>query len=101
MKIKKGDNVVVISGKDRGKSGTVLTAFPKKDLVLVEGVGMVKKHQRGRRVGQAGQIIERATPVHVSNVALKDAKTKKASRVGYTIDGDKKVRVTKASGSKV
>jgi large subunit ribosomal protein L24 len=101
MKIKKGDNVVVISGKDRGKSGTVLAAYPKKDLVLVEGVGIVKKHQRGLRRGQAGQIIERAMPIHASNVALKDAKTKKASRVGYMIDGDKKVRVTKASGSKV
>lgn len=68
MKIKKGDLVVVIAGKDRGKSGTVLTAFPKKDQVLVEGVGIITKHQKPTRRGQAGQIVNRSTPIHVSNV---------------------------------
>jgi len=101
MKIKKGDTIVVIAGKDRGKSGTVLFAYPKKEQVLVDGVGLVKKHQRGRRVGQAGQIIERPSPVHVSNVSIVDPKTKKPSRVGYTMDGGTKTRISRASGEKV
>lgn len=92
---------MVIAGKDRGKSGAVLAAFPKKDRVLVEGVGMVKKHQKSRRRGQAGQIVDRPTPVHVSNVAVKEAKTGKASRVGYRIEEGKKVRISKKSGAKI
>lgn len=101
MKIKKGDTVIVIAGKDRTKSGTVLRAFPKKGQVLVEGIGMVKKHQKSRRRGQAGQIVDRPTPVHVSNVAIKDGQTNKPSRVGYTTVENKKVRVSKASGEKL
>ena len=92
---------MVIAGKDRGRSGTVLAAFPKKDRVLVEGVGMIKKHQKSNRRGQAGQIIDRPTPVHVSNVAIKDAKTNKPSRIGYMMIEDKKARVSKASGVKL
>lgn len=99
MKIKQGDTVYITTGKDRGKTGTVLRAFPKKEQVVVEGVGVVKKHRRGRRVGQAGQIVEHPTPVHVSNVALKDPKTGKASRVGYVTKDGKKVRVSKKSGT--
>lgn len=99
MKIKKGDTVLVIAGKDRGKSGKVLMALPKKERVVVEGVGIVKKHQKSRRRGQQGQIIERPTPVHVSNVAIADGKTGKPSRVGYHIDAGKKVRIAKKSGA--
>jgi len=101
MKIKKGDSVVVIAGKDRGKSGTVLEAYPKKDRVLVEGINVVKKHQKARRQGGVGQIIDKAIPMHVSNVALKDAKTSKASRIGYRIEDGKKVRISKKSNAKV
>jgi large subunit ribosomal protein L24 len=101
MKIKKGDNIIVIAGKDRGKSGAVLTAFPKKDMVLVAGIGMIKKHQKSTRRGQAGQIVNRPTPIHVSNVAIKDSKTSKPSRIGYTMFENKKVRVSKASGTKI
>jgi large subunit ribosomal protein L24 len=69
MKIKKGDTVTVITGKDKGKSGTVTQAFPKKDLVLIEGINVKKKHQRPTgRGAKKGQIIEKAFPVHVSNV---------------------------------
>lgn len=100
MKIHKGDNVVVIAGKDRGKSGTVVRAFPKKDLVLIDGVNVLKRHQRSRRQGQRGQILERATPIHVSNVAVKDAKGK-PSRVGFEITGQKKSRIAKKSGTKL
>ncbi len=101
MKIKKGDTVIVITGKDRGKSGAVLTAFPKKDRVLVAGVGMIKKHQKSTRRGQAGQIVDRPTPVHVSNVAIKDPKTQKPARVGYSTVENKKVRIAKQSGGKL
>ncbi len=101
MKIRKGDSVVVIAGKDRGKSGTVLAMLPKKNRAVVEGVNVVKKHQRARRQGQQGQIIDKTLPIHISNIAIKDAKTGKASRVGYSIDGDKKVRITRKSGTKV
>jgi large subunit ribosomal protein L24 len=68
MKIKKGDKVTVITGKDKGKSGPVLRAFPKLSLVLVEGVNKKKVHQRPRKHGEKGKIVEHAMPVHVSNV---------------------------------
>ncbi|MCA9364208.1 50S ribosomal protein L24 [Candidatus Kaiserbacteria bacterium] len=103
MKIKKGDNVVVIAGKDRGKTGTVVRAFPKKEQVLVDGVNVAHRHQKSRRRGQQGQIIEKAMPVHVSNVALKDGKRGAPGRVGYMIEGEasKKVRITRPSGEKI
>jgi len=105
MKVKKGDNIIVTAGKDRGKSGTVLRAFPKKDQVLVDGINMATHHEKSRRRGQQGQIIKKPTPIHISNVALQDAKTKKPGRVGYSFEGEgekvKKVRVTRPSGEKV
>jgi large subunit ribosomal protein L24 len=100
MKIKKGDNVLVTTGKDKGKSGAVLRAFPVREQVLVEGINIVKKHQRGRRAGQGGQIVERAMPIHVSNVSIKD-KEGKPTRVGYRIEDGKKVRIAKKSGAKL
>lgn len=69
MHVKKGDTVKILAGRDRGKSGTLLAAFPKRGRVLVEGVNKVKKHERPRKAGQKGQIIERAMPIHISNVA--------------------------------
>lgn len=101
MKVKKGDTVVVIAGKDRGKSGTIVRVYPKKDQVLVEGVNMAKKHEKARRAGQRGQILERAVPVHVSNVALKDPKSGKPTRLKMVIDGEKKTRTAVKSGAKV
>ncbi|OHA18839.1 MAG: 50S ribosomal protein L24 [Candidatus Taylorbacteria bacterium RIFCSPHIGHO2_02_FULL_47_18] len=70
MKIHKGDIVKILAGRDRGKSGKVLEAFPKKERVLVEGVNKVKKHERPRKANQKGQVVERAMPIHISNVAL-------------------------------
>lgn len=101
MKVRKGDNVIVIAGKDRGKQGSVVRAFPKKDMVLIDGVNVMKRHQRARRQGASGQIIERPFPIHASNVALKDAKTGKAVRVGYKVEDDKKTRVSHKTGSKL
>jgi len=105
MKIKKGDSIIVIAGKDRGKTGTVAKTFPKSDKVLVDDVNVVKKHQKGGRKGQSGQIIEKPTPIHVSNVALQDKKTNKAVRIGYKFEGEgdkmKKIRVARPSGEAI
>lgn len=98
MKIKKGDNVVVITGKDKGKKSSVLRAFPVQHKVLIEGLNMLKRHKRGMRANQKGQILDIAHPIHVSNVMAIDPKTEKATRVGYKIEGEKKVRVAQKSG---
>ncbi len=100
MKIKKGDTVIVRRGKEKGKEGTVIRAFPKKNEVLVEGVHVVTRHQKARRRGSKGELVHKPMPVPVSVVALKDGKTGKPSRVGYKIEGGKKVRVSKKSGEK-
>lgn len=70
MKIKKNDNIIVIAGKDKGKKGKVVRAFPKKDMILVEGVNVKKRHTKARRTGQVGSIVEMAAAIHVSNVKL-------------------------------
>ena len=101
MKIKKDDNVIVVAGKDKGKSGKVIKAIPSSDKVVIEGVNIKKKHMRPRKSGQKGQIVEIAAPVHVSNVMIKDPKTGKPSRIGMKTIGDKKVRISKKSGEEI
>ena len=102
MKIKKDDNVIVTTGKDKGKTGKVVHALPRENRVVVEGVNVRKVHQKPRQSGQKGQIVEITMPVDVSNVAFVDPKTKKATRIGFSIDEKgKKARITKASGAKV
>jgi len=96
-KIKKGDKVVVLAGKDRGAEGEVVQVMPKADRVVVRGINMIKKHQR-QTPQQEGGIITREASIHVSNVALKDPSTGKPTRVGFKIEDGKKVRVAKASG---
>jgi large subunit ribosomal protein L24 len=98
-KIKQNDNVIVITGKDNGKTGKVIRVF-KDDTVLVEGINMKKKHVRKDQTGK-GQIIEMAFPLHISNIAIVDPKTKKASRVGYKMVDKQKVRIAKASGQEI
>lgn len=98
MKIKKGDEVVVISGKYKGVKGKVLQALPAESRVVVEGVNRHKWHIKPTQE-KPGQIIDREAPVHVSNVALVDPKTKKATRVGYKLEKGVKVRVAKKSGA--
>ncbi len=99
MKIKKNDEVIVISGKYKGVKGKVLAAYPEKCKVLVEGVNRVKKHIKPTQE-KPGHIQETETPIHVSNVALLDPKTKKPTRVGYSkSDKGAKVRVAKKSGT--
>ena len=101
MKIKKGDNVVVISGKDKGKTGAVLKSFPRENRVLVEGVNIKIIHQRPGKNIQKGQKIEKAMPMNVSNVMIVDPKTKKQTRVKFSIEKGKKTRITAKSGSKL
>ena len=100
MKIKKGDEVIVISGKYKGAKGKVLEACPSESRVVVEGINRHKWHVKPTQE-QPGHIVDREAPIHVSNVALVDPKTKKATRVGYKIDGDKKVRIAKKSGAEL
>ncbi len=102
MKIKKGDTVIVTTGKDRGKEGKVLRAFPKKSEVLVEGVHIVQRHKKSTKRGSQGQIVSKPMPFPAANVSLKDSKKGKPTRVGYTTDDKgKKVRVMRKSGEKV
>ena len=101
MKIKKGDNVIVISGKDKGKTGKVIRAFPREDRVIVEGVNIKKKHQRPTKSNQKGQIIDKTLPVHVSNVQLLDPETKKPTRIGKKLVKGVYVRFAKKSGAEL
>ena len=106
MKIKKGDHVVVTAGKDKGATGTVIAAYPDKNKVLVQGVNMIKINKKvtnqGVRGAKEGGITTQEAPIHVSNVQLVDPETKKATRVGYTVNEDgKKVRVSRASGKEI
>ena len=102
MKIVKGDKVVVIAGKDKGKEGIVQAVYPKVNKVVVEGVNTHKKHKKPTQQNPEGTIVEMYVPIDASNVAIVDPKTKKASRVGYVVDKDgKKVRISKKSGSKL
>lgn len=98
MHVKKGDKVVVISGKDKGKQGTILEAYPKQNRVLVEGINIVKKHSKPSQLNPQGGIISREAAIHVSNVMPLDPKSGKPTRVGYKIENGKKVRVAKISG---
>jgi large subunit ribosomal protein L24 len=106
MKIKKGDHVVVVAGKDKGVEGTVIAAYPRQDRVLVQGVNMIKKNNKvtnqGVRGAKEGGITTQEAPIHVSNVQLVDPDTKKPARVGYKFDEDgTKVRILRPSGKEI
>ena len=100
-RIIKGDDVVVISGKDRGKEGKVLRVDPKKDRVYVEGLNIIKRHTRPRPGSmEPGGVIEREGPIHLSNVALRDPKDKKATRVKTVVENGKRLRASARTGAK-
>ncbi|MDO8572896.1 MAG: 50S ribosomal protein L24 [bacterium] len=101
MKIKKGDNIIVIAGKDKGKKGKVVRALPADSRVVVEGINMRKKHQRAGKGRQKGQIIDIAMPIHVSNVMVEDPKSGKQTRVGVRIAAGKRIRIAKKSGTEL
>ena len=101
LKLKKDDKVIVTTGKDKGKTGEITTVFPKENKVIVGGLNMVKRHTKPSQFS-AGGIVSKEMPIHVSNVALVDPKTGKATRVGYKVEKDgHKVRVAKKSGEVV
>lgn len=104
MKVKKGDTVVVIAGKDKGAKGKVIQAYPERDRVLVEGVNRIKKHTRitqTQRGAQSGGIVTQEAPIHVSNVEVVDSDGK-PTRVGYRIGEDgKKVRISRRNGKDI
>jgi large subunit ribosomal protein L24 len=104
-RIRKDDTVVIITGKDKGRTGKVLKVMPKEDRVLVEGVNMVKRHTKPDIAHPQGGVIAKEAPLHVSNVALRDPKTGKATRVGYKFVGEgaqrRKVRIAKGSGVEI
>ena len=100
MQIKKNDTVVVIAGKDKGKTGTVLRTSPKNNTVVVEGVNMVTKHARATRTA-AAEIKHFEAPINASNVMFYDKNAKAATRLGYKVEDGKKVRVSKKTGKVV
>ena len=97
LKVKKGDKVVVITGRDKGKSGEILEVLRAENRVIVQGVNMAQRHQK-QSMNQEGGIVQKELAIHVSNVALIDPKTEKPTRVGYKMDGERKVRVARRSG---
>lgn len=101
MKIKKGDQVYILSGKDRGKRGMVILALPQESRVVVEGINLVKRHQRAKSGTDKGERIEKPAPLHVSKVMLVDKEIGKPTRVGYAFEGGVKIRVNKQSRKQV
>ncbi len=100
MNLKVGDKVVIIAGTSKGKEGKITKTLKKENRVIVEGCNIVKKHRKGN--GQeSGGILEQEAPIHASNVMLIDPKTKKRTRIGHTIENDKKVRIAKKSSEKI
>ncbi|BAF88541.1 ribosomal protein L24 [Azorhizobium caulinodans ORS 571] len=100
-KIKKGDKVVVLAGRDKGRTGEVLQVLPKEERALVRGVNVVKRHQRQTAQSEGG-IISKEAPIHLSNIAVADPKDGKPTRVGFEVlDDGRKVRVAKRSGERI
>jgi large subunit ribosomal protein L24 len=101
-RIRRGDEVIVISGKDNGKSGKVLRVDPAKERVYVEGLNIIKRHQKARPGSmEPGGVIEKEGPIHVSNVALRDPKSKKPTRVKTVVEHGKRLRAASRSGAKI
>ena len=98
LKIRKGDRIAVIAGKDKGKTGTVLTVFPKENKAIVQGINISKRHTK-QSASQEGGIVSKEMPIHISNLAHLDPKDDKPTRVGFkTLDDGRKVRVARRSG---
>ncbi len=99
-RIKKGDKVVVIAGASKGNRGEVLRVLPKEDRAVVQGIAVAKHHTKPKGVGQPGGIVEREASIHLSNIALIDPNTDKATKIGFrTLDDGRKVRVARKSGA--
>jgi len=101
MKLKKGDNVIIIAGKDKGKKGKIASVLVAKNKVVIEGMNIMKKHQHPRKSGELGTKIDIAMPIHVSNVHILDSKTGLGTRIGKKKVNGKMVRITKKSGQEI
>ncbi len=101
MHVKKDDNVMVIAGNDKGSTGKVLSVDPKKNMVLIQGINVVKRHVRPTRQNPSGGVLEKELPVHISNVLPLNPKTNKPTRVKFVTDGGKKKRVSVQDGSAI
>lgn len=101
MKIKKGDTVLVVSGKDKGKKGKILKAFPTERKVLIESVNLKKRHQKPKKTGDKGQIIQKPAPIDISNVKIICSKCNKPARVGYKVINNKKYRICKKCNKQI
>ncbi|HYF10284.1 MAG TPA: 50S ribosomal protein L24 [Candidatus Paceibacterota bacterium] len=101
MNIKKGDKVIVVTGKDKGKSGEVIRAFPREGKVVVAGVAVAKRHERARKGKQKGQVVDTAMPIHASNVMILDPEKNKPTRISVKREKGKAVRVAKKSGAEL
>jgi large subunit ribosomal protein L24 len=101
LKIKKGDKVEIIAGKDKGKQGEVVSIFPSNEKVIIKGVNIVVKHIKPKQSGGKGERIEVESPIHISNVMLVCPETKKKTRVGFKVENGNKVRISKKSGKEI
>ena len=102
LHVKRGDTVMIVSGSDKGKTGKIIAAFPQEGKVIVEGVNIIKKHQKSRGVGRPGEIVEKEAPIFASKVMFYDLNKKKPTRLGHKFLKDgKKVRISKISGEQV
>ena len=100
FKLKKGDEVIVIAGKDKGKKGKIIKMLPKKNKAIVSEINKVKKNQKPDN-NQPGGIIDKDMPIHISNLSFYDATLKKGVRIGYKLDNNKKTRVNKSTGKEI
>ena len=100
LKLKKGDEVIVLAGKDRGKTGKIIKMLPNKMKVIVSDINKVKKNQKPDN-NQPGGIVEKEMPIHISNVSFYDAELKKGIKIGYKLNKDKKMRINKSSGKEI
>ena len=101
MKVKKGDQVLIIAGKDKGKQGKIIASFPAREKITVEGINLRKKHMRPRKSGEKGQIVNLPGPISVSNVKIMCSKCGKAARVGYKLLENKKYRICKKCSQEI
>jgi len=101
MKLKKGDNIIIVTGKDKGKKGKIVHVLVKENKVIIEGLNMMKKHQRPRKSGEKGTMKSIEMPLHASNVMMLDPKTGAATRLGKKKVGDKMVRIAKKSNQEI
>ena len=100
FKLRKGDEVIVLTGKDKGKTGKIVKMLPKQKKAIVSEINKVKKNQKPDN-NQPGGIIEKEMPMHISNLAFYDANLKKGVKIGYRLDNDKKIRINKSSGIEI